>query len=76
MRTATSRVTRVALPTKTLVGVGWWHWLVAYAPHTTQPTTQASPPQGNRHSSAFGNVSTGGVYDIHECQALLAFPSE
>ena len=32
--------------------IDWWHWMVASCPHTTQPTTQASPPQGNYHLSA------------------------
>ena len=35
--------------------IGWWHWLVACCPHTTQPTTQASPPQGNYNLSVVEN---------------------
>ena len=40
----TRRVARVAFQSKHW---DWWHWLVACGPHTTQPTMQASPPQGN-----------------------------
>ena len=29
-----------------------WHWLVACRPHTTQPTRQSLPPQGNDHLPA------------------------
>ena len=36
--------------------IDWWHWLVACCPHTTQPTTQASPPtQGNYHQFVIGS---------------------